>query len=252
MGGGRAPRRRRQRPLGRTHAAGRLARSGRPAGQAGKAKVDADIVATACFARSLRLVADAAALLGHDADAARYSDLAERSRRAFVSEYVTPAGRMMSDAPTAYALALTFDLVEDPETRRALADRLAALVREGGYRIGTGFVGTPLVADALSDGGHLARPNTAAAADRVPVMAVPRHHGRHRLGALGQHAAGRVGEPRRDDLVSTTMPSAPWPTGCTAPSPGSPPRLRLPSPADRPRAARVTRPRLGAARDALR
>lgn len=127
-----------------------------PPDKPGKAKVDADIVATACFARSLRLVADAAALLGHAADAELYRGLAERSRRAFVSEYVTPAGRMMSDAPTAYALALTFDLVEDPETRRALADRLAALVREGGYRIGTGFVGTPLVADALSDGGHLA------------------------------------------------------------------------------------------------
>ncbi|MXS74505.1 alpha-L-rhamnosidase [Microbacterium sp. CSI-V] len=127
-----------------------------PPDKPGQAKVDADIVATACFARSLRLVADAAALLGHDADAKRYGDLAERSRRAFVAEYVTPAGRMMSDAPTAYALALTFDLVEDPETRHALAGRLAALVREGGYRIGTGFVGTPLVADALSDGGHLA------------------------------------------------------------------------------------------------
>ncbi|WP_431795056.1 family 78 glycoside hydrolase catalytic domain [Microbacterium enclense] len=127
-----------------------------PPDKPGQAKVHADIVSTACFARSLRLVAEAAALLGHDADAARYSDLAARSRRAFVAEYVTPAGRMMSDAPTAYALALTFDLVEDPATRQALSDRLAALVREGGYRIGTGFVGTPLVADALSDGGHLA------------------------------------------------------------------------------------------------
>lgn len=127
-----------------------------PPDKPGQAKVDADIVATACFARSLRLVAEAAALLGHDADADLYRDLAERSRRAFVSEYVTPAGRMMSDAPTAYALALRFDLVRDAPTRAALADRLAALVREGGYRIGTGFVGTPLVADALSDGGHLA------------------------------------------------------------------------------------------------
>ena len=50
-------------------------------------------------------------------------------------------GRMMSDAPTAYALALEFDLVIDPGKRQALADRLAALVREGGYRIATGFVG---------------------------------------------------------------------------------------------------------------
>jgi alpha-L-rhamnosidase len=62
---------------------------------------------------------------------------------------------MMSDAPTAYALALEFDLVSEPALRQALADRLAAVVREGGYRIGTGFVGTPLVTDALTSGGHL-------------------------------------------------------------------------------------------------
>ncbi|MGQ2914293.1 family 78 glycoside hydrolase catalytic domain [Microbacterium aurantiacum] len=119
------------------------------------AKVSGDIVASASLARSLRLVADAAAVLGEDADAHRYGDLAERSRRAFVAEYVTPAGRMMSDAPTAYALALSFDLVTDPAVRASLAARLADLVREGGYRIGTGFVGTPLVTDALADAGHL-------------------------------------------------------------------------------------------------
>ncbi|WP_413354358.1 family 78 glycoside hydrolase catalytic domain [Microbacterium sp. 1P06AB] len=127
-----------------------------PPDKPGHAKVDSDIVASAYYARSLRQVADAARLLGLETDAAHYGTLAERSRRAFVDEYVTPAGRMMSDAPTAYALALEFDLVTDPEVRAALADRLAALVREGGYRIGTGFVGTPLVADALTRGGHLA------------------------------------------------------------------------------------------------
>lgn len=120
-----------------------------------QAKVDADIVATAYLARSLRQVAEAAALLGVETDAAAYAELAERSRTAFVAEYVTPAGRMMSDAATAYALALEFDLVTDPPTRQALADRLAAVVREGGYRIATGFVGTPLVTDALTRGGHL-------------------------------------------------------------------------------------------------
>ncbi|GAA1969622.1 alpha-L-rhamnosidase [Microbacterium deminutum] len=120
-----------------------------------QAKVDSDIVATAYLAQSLRQVADAAALLGFDEDASNYSALAERSRAAFVSHYVTPAGRMMSDAPTAYALALQFGLVTDPQLRQSLADRLAVLVREGGYRIATGFVGTPLVTDALTDAGHL-------------------------------------------------------------------------------------------------
>ncbi|MEO2134335.1 family 78 glycoside hydrolase catalytic domain [Microbacterium sp.] len=126
-----------------------------PPDKPGKAKVDADIVASAYFARSLRQVADAAALLGHDEDAETYGTLAEAARRAFTAEYVTPAGRMMSDAPTAYALALQFDLVVDADTRAALGRRLAALVREGGYRIGTGFVGTPLVADALTATGHV-------------------------------------------------------------------------------------------------
>ncbi|MEU1972614.1 family 78 glycoside hydrolase catalytic domain [Microbacterium sp. NPDC019599] len=127
-----------------------------PPDKPGQAKVDGDIVATAYLAQSLRQVADAARLLGLDEDAETYGALAERSRAAFVSHYVTPAGRMMSDAPTAYALALEFDLVTEPELRQALSDRLAALVREGGYRIATGFVGTPLVTDALTAGGHLA------------------------------------------------------------------------------------------------
>ncbi|CAL4860888.1 family 78 glycoside hydrolase catalytic domain [Microbacterium sp. MM2322] len=127
-----------------------------PPDKPGQAQVDSDIVASAYYARSLRQVADAARLLGHDTDAAHYGALAERSRAAFVDEYVTAAGRMMSDAPTAYALALEFDLVTDGAVRTGLADRLAALVREGGYRIGTGFVGTPLVADALTRSGHLA------------------------------------------------------------------------------------------------
>ncbi|MFH8251415.1 family 78 glycoside hydrolase catalytic domain [Microbacterium sp. B2969] len=127
-----------------------------PPDKPGQAKVDGDIVATAYLAQSLRQVADAAELLGFEDDAATYAELSERSRTAFVAHYVTPAGRMMSDAPTAYALALEFDLVTDPEVRQALADRLAALVREGGYRIATGFVGTPLVTDALTSGGHLA------------------------------------------------------------------------------------------------
>ncbi len=126
-----------------------------PPDKPGAAKVDSDIVASAYLARSLRIVADTATLLGEEADAERYAALAEKSRGAFVAEYVTPAGRMMSDAPTAYALALGFQLVTDPKVRSRLAERLADLVRAGGYRIGTGFVGTPLVTDALTEGGYL-------------------------------------------------------------------------------------------------
>lgn len=125
-----------------------------PPDKPGQAKVDGDLVASAYLARSLRIVSDTAGLLGEADDHERYAALAERTRAAFAAEYVTPAGRMMSDAPTAYALALRFGLVTDASQCVRLAARLAELVRERGYRIATGFVGTPLVADALADAGH--------------------------------------------------------------------------------------------------
>jgi Bacterial alpha-L-rhamnosidase 6 hairpin glycosidase domain len=55
---------------------------------------------------------------------------------AFNTEYVTPNGRVVSDSPTAYALALRFDLLPPDQHDRA-ADRLVELIRRDGYRIGT-------------------------------------------------------------------------------------------------------------------
>ncbi|WP_055723896.1 MULTISPECIES: alpha-L-rhamnosidase C-terminal domain-containing protein [Streptomyces] len=95
-----------------------------PPDRPGDAKTDAGIVATAYFHRSAALTAKAAALLGRDADARRYGDLAARVTDAFRAAYVTPRGRMMSDAPTAYALALVFGLAPDGQ-RQALGDRYA-------------------------------------------------------------------------------------------------------------------------------
>ncbi|MDQ0238865.1 alpha-L-rhamnosidase [Arthrobacter bambusae] len=125
-----------------------------PPDKPGAARTHGDIVASAYLFRSLDLTAKAAAVLGAD-DHGKYSALAEDVRSAFLAEYVTPAGRMVSDAQTAYSLALMFGISTDPVQRQALGDRLAELVRLGGYRIATGFVGTPLIADALTVTGHM-------------------------------------------------------------------------------------------------
>ena len=119
-----------------------------------QARTDKAIVASAYFAYSAGLVAEAAAVLGRTQKQSHYSALAEKARTAFVREYVTPAGRMMCDAETAYAVALAFDLLPTPEQRRHAGDRLAELVRDSGYHIRTGFVGTPLICDALCSSGH--------------------------------------------------------------------------------------------------
>jgi alpha-L-rhamnosidase len=125
-----------------------------PADFPAKAKTDADIVASAYLFRSADIVARTAALLGHPKDADRYARAARLVREAFQREYVTPSGRMISDAQTAYGLGIMFNLARDDSERAAMGDRLAFLVRAAGYRIATGFVGTPLVTDALTVTGH--------------------------------------------------------------------------------------------------
>ncbi|MCB0044490.1 MAG: glycoside hydrolase family 78 protein [Caldilineaceae bacterium] len=119
-----------------------------------EARTDKAVVAGAYFVHSAALTARTAAILGRTADEVRYAEVAANAKAAFIREYITPAGRMMSDTETAYALAIAFDLLPTDEQRRRAGDRLATLVRDGGYRIRTGFVGTPLICDALCDTGH--------------------------------------------------------------------------------------------------
>ncbi|GGF38887.1 alpha-L-rhamnosidase [Microbacterium sorbitolivorans] len=116
------------------------------------AKTDRYLVATAYFAWSARRLADAAAVLGFSADEARYRALAEEVRAAFVDEY-WDGDRLTSDAQTAYALAIRFELLPAP-LREVAGRRLAELVTEGGNRIAVGFAGVNVVADALSSTGH--------------------------------------------------------------------------------------------------
>jgi alpha-L-rhamnosidase len=119
------------------------------------ARTDRHLVATAYFARSSRVVARMAEALGRDEEAVRYANLADEVAAAFAAAYVLPDGRMTSDAETAYALAVGFGLLPDAGRRAAAGTRLAELVHEAGNRIATGFVGTPLVTDALTATGNV-------------------------------------------------------------------------------------------------
>ncbi|HET9128477.1 MAG TPA: family 78 glycoside hydrolase catalytic domain [Propionibacteriaceae bacterium] len=118
------------------------------------AKADVGVVATACLYRSLRFAAEAASVLGHHEDAGRWTGLADRTRGAFLENYVSDEGVVRSDCATVYALAIRFGLL-DGVLRATAGERLARLVAERGYVVTTGFAGTPFVTWALSETGHV-------------------------------------------------------------------------------------------------
>ncbi|MFC5790256.1 alpha-L-rhamnosidase [Agromyces tardus] len=125
-----------------------------PADNPAGGKTDRHLVASAYLCKTTREMAETAGLLGKAEDAAHFAALADRVRRAFRREYVTESGRVVNESTTAYALAIAFGILDEDQNAKA-GDRLAELVAKGGYKISTGFAGTPLVTDALSSTGHL-------------------------------------------------------------------------------------------------
>jgi alpha-L-rhamnosidase len=117
-------------------------------------RTDRGFLATAWFAHSSDLVADAARALGDDDVAERYSTLASEIRAGIAEQWVAPSGRVVADTQTGCATALQFGLVPD-RARPVVGSRLVELVRDEGHRVATGFLGTPLLLPALTAAGAI-------------------------------------------------------------------------------------------------
>ena len=116
------------------------------------ATTDKDLIATAYFYYSTSILQKTAELLGKKEDAADFKELMKNIKAAFQKEYITSNGRIASNTQTAYILALTFNLYPD-NLRANAAKRLAEDVQNFGH-ITTGFLGTPLICEVLSDNGY--------------------------------------------------------------------------------------------------
>ena len=100
-----------------------------------------EVIFTAYFARSAAIVAQSAKVLGNEADARKYAQLADEVRVAFRRAYVEPDGQIKGHSQTGYVLALAFDLLEADGAAKAAAHLLAHLERRQ-WHLATGFVGT--------------------------------------------------------------------------------------------------------------
>lgn len=117
------------------------------------AVTDKYLIAQCFFAHSTQLVIQAAAVLGKNDDVNKYSALLTKIKNAFVKEYLTPSGRLVSGTQTAYVLALNFDMLPE-NLRQSAADRLAENVKSYDKHLTTGFLGTPYLCHVLSRFGY--------------------------------------------------------------------------------------------------
>lgn len=117
------------------------------------AVTDKYLIAQAFYAHSLDLTIKTAKLLGATDDVARYTSLLEKVKAAFMNEYVTPNGHLVSSTQTAYVLALNFDML--PESmRKQAAEFLVKNIKSYGTHLTTGFLGTPYLTHVLTRFGY--------------------------------------------------------------------------------------------------
>lgn len=117
------------------------------------AVTDKYLIAQSFFIYSTKLLIKAATILGKQDQVEHYTGLLDDISKAFLNEYVTPSGRLVSSTQTAYVLALTFDLLP-PDQREEAAGRLVKNIEQYGNHLTTGFLGTPYLCHVLTRYGH--------------------------------------------------------------------------------------------------
>ncbi|SFR66997.1 glycoside hydrolase family 78 protein [Maribacter stanieri] len=107
-----------------------------------------DLIATAYAYYSTTLLHKIADIIGKTEDVEKYESLAKNIKTAFIKEYTTPNGRLVSHTQTAYAMALSFDLIPKNLIEKSAAYYAADIEKFG--HLTTGFLGTPLLCTTLS------------------------------------------------------------------------------------------------------
>jgi alpha-L-rhamnosidase len=119
-----------------------------------KTSTPADITSTAYYYRDIQIVALTAGLMGNDADAGKYKELAASIRKAFNAKfYHADTGLYGNGSQTSLSCALYQGLVE-PENKGRVLDNLVAAVEKTNGHIDTGILGAKYLLNALQENGR--------------------------------------------------------------------------------------------------
>ncbi|KAH0828246.1 alfa-L-rhamnosidase [Fonsecaea pedrosoi] len=127
-----------------------------PPNNSGRGRTDGTFVADCFLIESTERMAFIAEELQKSDDFSDFSAAHSQLLMAFQAKYVTPAGLLAPDTPTAHALAIAFDLLPSDErshfvaSEQATAARLSRALRSDDFCISTGFVGTAFLLPSLT------------------------------------------------------------------------------------------------------
>ena len=113
------------------------------------AVTDKYMIAQCFFANSVQIMINTAKVLGKNEDADKYTALLKNVKDAFLKEYVTANGRLVSGTQTAYVLALNFDMLPE-NLREQTVDKLVENIKSYSNHLTTGFLGTPYLCHVLN------------------------------------------------------------------------------------------------------
>ncbi len=136
------------------------------------AVTDKYLIAQCFFAHTAQILINTAKVLGKNDDVTVFEAILKKTKDAYLKEYVTGSGRLVSSTQTAYVLALEFDML--PETMRAqAAERLVANIKSYGNHLTTGFLGTPYLCEVLSRFGYVDMAYTLLLQESYPSWLYP-------------------------------------------------------------------------------
>ncbi|PYI15640.1 hypothetical protein BO99DRAFT_405674 [Aspergillus violaceofuscus CBS 115571] len=144
-----------------------------PSDEPGDGRTSGALVADAYLVRVTRTLAQISRLLGQEADHIHYQQESDRHLQAFHAKYVTPSGLVTGDSQTAYALVIVFGLIDSESQRTTISRQLSRLVRMAKFRVATGFAGTPIILEALSDSNNLSLAYRMVLEDKCPSWLYP-------------------------------------------------------------------------------
>lgn len=117
-------------------------------------KTDNTLVADLYLVYVTSIMVKIAAVLDLPLEWTQYEQEYRKLQAAFEYKYIAKSGLLVGDSQTSLALSLVFGIHSDMRQREMASSRLARLAQYAMFKVSTGFAGTPVVLDALTQGGH--------------------------------------------------------------------------------------------------